>query len=498
MHLFIGGLGVKTLMDKCTVIRLLENGHSQRSVACELNMNRRTVSKYWKDYLIAKEKSSLDPSDPIKKEAITAPPAYDSSNRGPRKYTKEMDQRIGEILEFDREKNRKLGTRKQRLTTRSIHEILISEGFDIAESTIRPYVRKKLEKHQEAFIKQVYPLGYRIEFDFGEVKCLINGEKKTLFLAVFSSPATGYRWGKIYTSSNQQVFIDAHIQFFNHIQGVYETVVYDNMRNVIKKFVGKHEKELNDELIKLSLYYGFTPVVTNTYSGNEKGHVEKSVQVIRDRSFTKIYEFSSIDHAQSYLTAALERLNQGIEIDNEISQLKPIVSSYDYSITTKQAVNKYSFIHVQNNFYSVPDYLVGHDVTVKLYLKELKIIRNGQVIASYIRLDGQGQYQVKLIHYLNTLKRKPKAVEHSLVLTKLPKLRRCFLQFYKQQPKKFLKLLEENQDLTMEMIIQYLEQQAIKDQENASIKIPTKAVNEARNQLREYNLIHQVSEVRIP
>lgn len=498
MYRFIGGLGVKTLMDKCTVIRLLENGHSQRYVARELNMNRRTVANYWKKYQAAKKEASLDPSDPIKKEAITAPPAYDSSNRRPRKYTKEMDQRIEGILEFDREKNKKLSAHKQRLTTRSIHEILVSEGFDIAESTIRPYVRKKLKKYQEAFIKQVYPLGYRIEFDFGEVKCLINGEKKTLFLATFSSPATGYRWGKLYISSNQQVFIDAHIQFFNHVQGVYETVVYDNMRNVIKKFTGKHEKELNDELIKLSLYYGFKPVVTNTFSGNEKGHVEKSVHVLRDRAFTKIYEFTSIDQAQSYLIAALKRLNRDIDSNREVSQLKLLTSPYDYSITTNQVVDKYSFIHVQNNFYSVPDYLVGHDVTVKLYLKELKVIRNGQVVASHVRLSGHGQHQVKLIHYLDTLKRKPKAVEHSLVLTKLPKLRCCFLQFYSQRPKRFLQLLEENQSLPIDALILYLEEQAVKDHEYRAVKAPTKEINEARKQLKEYNLIHQVNEVLTP
>lgn len=88
-----------------------------------------------------------------------------------------------------------------------------------------------------------------------------------MYLAVFSSPATGYRWGSLYTSSNQGVFIDAHIQFFKEVQDAYSTVVYDNMRNVVQKFVGKHEKELNEELVKLSLFYGFQPVVTNTYSG---------------------------------------------------------------------------------------------------------------------------------------------------------------------------------------------------------------------------------------
>jgi len=482
-------------MDKCTLIRLLESGRSQRSVAKELHMNRRTVAKYWEEYIKTKEQITLDPTDPMKKEALTAKPTYNSANRSPRKYTEKMDKRIDELLAFDSEKTKKLGTHKQKLTTKSIHEILVSEGFDIAESTIRPYVRKKLQKQREAFVKQIYPLGYRIEFDFGEVKCLIKGEKYTYYLAVFSSPATGYRWGRLYTSSNQEVFIDAHIQFFKEVQGVYSTVVYDNMRNVIQKFVGKHEKELNEELLKLSLFYGFEPVVTNTYSGNEKGHVEKSVQVIRDRAFTKIYEFDSMAHAQEYLTDALTKLNQTASIETEKPQLKPLVSDYDYAITTSQKVDKYSFIHVQNNFYSVPDYLVGELVTAKLYLNELKVVRNGQVVASHDRLSGRDHYQVEMRHYLYTLKRKPGAIEHSLVLAKLPRLRRCFLQFYKQRPKRFIQLIEGKQNLPIDELVDYLDEQAIKDHEVFTPKPSTKAVNEARNQLREYNRIHQVREV---
>lgn len=54
-----------------------------------------------------------------------------------------MDKRIDELLDFDTEKTKKLGWHKYKLTTRSIHEILVSEGFEIAKSTIRPYVRKK-------------------------------------------------------------------------------------------------------------------------------------------------------------------------------------------------------------------------------------------------------------------------------------------------------------------------------------------------------------------
>ncbi|WP_438840165.1 IS21 family transposase [Enterococcus sp. AZ050] len=314
-------------MDKMTIIRLLQNGRSQRSVAKELGINRKTVSRYWHQYLENQQALEKDPTNPLKQEALLSLPTYNSKNRMPRKYTAEIDKRIDEILEFDKIKQKNLGQNKQRLTIVAIYEILKSEGFDIAESTLRPYVREKLKIKKEAYIKQIYPLGYRTEFDFGEFKCLIKGVKRTLTLAVFSCPASGYRWGRIYESANQQVFLDAHIRFFEHLNGVYSTVVYDNMKNVVKRFVGKHKKELNDELIKLSLFYGFKPVVTNPFSGHEKGHVEKSVQILRRKAFTKQYEFASIEHAQQHLDNIVKELNVATEISTEQLQLKKYVDS---------------------------------------------------------------------------------------------------------------------------------------------------------------------------
>lgn len=59
------------------------------------------------EYLQAKEPVSLNPSDPIKKELLTSKPAYNKNNHRPIKYTKETDNRIDELLEFDCDKAKK-------------------------------------------------------------------------------------------------------------------------------------------------------------------------------------------------------------------------------------------------------------------------------------------------------------------------------------------------------------------------------------------------------
>ena len=59
-------------------------------------------------------------------------------------------------------------------------------------------------------------------------------------------------------------FVDSILSF----TGVYRTMVYHNMKVAVKKFVSRSEKEPTDDLLKLSLYYGFRYRFCNTRSGN--------------------------------------------------------------------------------------------------------------------------------------------------------------------------------------------------------------------------------------
>ena len=64
----------------------------------DTGIDRKTVSKYWKDYQINIERLKEENDIEIIQEKIISTPSYNSSNRHPRKYTKEMDALIDEIL----------------------------------------------------------------------------------------------------------------------------------------------------------------------------------------------------------------------------------------------------------------------------------------------------------------------------------------------------------------------------------------------------------------
>ena len=260
-------------MDKHTIIKLKQIGHSNRTVAKLTGFDRKTVARYWNEYTEQIKALETQETNTIAiQEAIVSAPTYDAVNRKPRKYTDELDNRLNEVLLQERKKNNLLGSHKQNLTKLQIHEILTAEGFDISYSTIAVKINEKINKTKECFIRQSYEYGDRLEYDFGEVKLVVGGVLNTYHMAVMSSPAANFRWAFLYKNQKKNVFMDSHVRFFEMMGGVYKEVVYDNMRNVVNKFIGRNEKELNDDLIKMSLYYGFNINVTNCFSGNEKGN----------------------------------------------------------------------------------------------------------------------------------------------------------------------------------------------------------------------------------
>lgn len=192
-----GETGVINIIDKHAIIKLWELGRPIRQIAVELRLHRKTVTRYLnKHKLLMTRLEKTNDKDEITtlQEQIISPPKYDAKNRNKFKYTKKIDDRIDQILYQEEIKNSELGHNKQKLTILQIHEILVSEGYDIGKTTVGLHIKKKRDRTKEVFIKQEYDFGDRVEFDYGEIKLLINGILSKFHLAVFTSPASKFRY----------------------------------------------------------------------------------------------------------------------------------------------------------------------------------------------------------------------------------------------------------------------------------------------------------------
>lgn len=442
---------MKNLLDKAAIIRLKEQGLSNRGVARELGIDKKTVNKYWNEYKDnIKELNETTDTAKISEiqENITSAPKYNSENRIRRKVTPEFLNALEKILEEEEKKIKTLGTNKQALTKQQIYELLKKQGFPLSYSTVVLEMKRIKNSGNECFIRQDYDFGDRLEYDFGEVKLVINGITKKYYIAVLSSPAGNFRWCYLYDNCKKDVFLDSHVRFFKMIGGVWKEIVYDNMRNVVSKFIGKNEKELNEDLIKMSLYYGFDINVTNAFSGNEKGYVEGSVKYLRNKIFAKNYKFSSEEAAIEYMESQLMKLNENSKIEEEKKILKPTNPPLELAEIRKSFVNKYSFVQIENNFYSVPEYLVGLTVTSKIYYNKILIYSNNELVCEHKKIDGIKKISADIRHYLKTLTFKPGALRNSYVLKSNPKLKSIFDKYYTNNPKKFIDIISKNKEKT--------------------------------------------------
>lgn len=342
------------------------------------------------------------------------------------------------------------------------------------------------------FIRQQYEYGDRVEYDFGEVRLILGGELKICHMAVFASAAGKHRWCKLYTNQKKPVFMDSHVKYFEYIGGNYREVVYDNMKNVVTKFIGKNEKELNGDLIKMSVYYGFKINVTNCFSGNEKGTVEKSVDVLRSELFAVNYTFNSLDDAQTYADAMLRKLNESSFLEEERECLLPYMPPLELAQAINAKVDKTSLISVDCVKYSVPERLAGEIVFVKKYHDEIRIFWRNEEVCRHRREFGRDKLVIEIMHYLNTFLRKPGAVNNSIALKSVPKLKAIFDTYYSKKPRLFIEILIENKGMPIDEIVRiFKEKTAVRAEFNAvSVIKPISPVDmNARSSMANYTLL---------
>jgi transposase len=446
-------------MEKKDIIMLKEQGLSNREVSRRTGADRETVAKYWNEYRQTLQELEKPGAD-IKEiqESLLSEPEYSVRNRKRHKYTEGMDKRLKAILKEESRKDRLFGPgHKQKLTNKQIHQKLVDEGYDISGITINIALADIRKRQREVFIRQEYELGDRLEYDFGEVFLDCGEGVKTYHMAVLSSPGGGFRWLYLYTNQKKAVFMDSHVRFFEMMGGSYREIVYDNMRNVVSKFIGKNEKELNEELVKMSIYYGFRVNVTNCFKGNEKGHVESSVKILRNQIFADKWAFNSLEDAQEYAFSQLLKLNENSRLEEEKKHLRPHRPPLELAVIGEAKVNPSSLISVDTVFYSVPEHLVGKRVIVKKYHNEIRIYISNEMVAKHKRLFGNGKMQINIYHYLNTLRKKPGALRNSVALKSIPRLKAIFDTYYTKQPKKFIELFLENKELPIDEIISLFE-----------------------------------------
>lgn len=323
--------------------------------------------------------------------------------------------------------------RKQRHTAKRLCDRLAEEhGVVVAGSTMRDHVRKRrreLGLAAEAFCEQVHDPGVTAEVDWGEATVSLAGTLTVLGVFLMRSCFSGACFVMAFETQCQQAFFEGHVHALSWFSGVFTTIRYDNLAAAAKKTLNGRNRVENDRFVALRSHYLFESWFTlvGIQGAHEKGGVEGEVGRFRRNHLVPVPEVGSLAEFNDMLAACcirdLDRTiagrseTVGARLSREIEMLRPLpASSFPTWEQSTHRVNQKAMITVRRNRYSVPVRLVGTKVAARVGAREIEVLADGKLVATHPRLRGSQLRSARLDHYLELLRDKPGALEHSLAL----------------------------------------------------------------------------------
>jgi hypothetical protein len=178
-------------------------------------------------------------------------------------------------------------------------------------------------------------------------------------------------------------------------------------------------REFNGDFVALCEHYGLVPRTIGIECPNENGDVESSNGHLKRRLNQHLLlrgsrDFESETAYDGFLAQVLERGNHGRreKVSAELAVMKPLplsrLSEYDELSCT---VSSGSTIRVRRVAYSVPARLIGQQIKVEVYERELKLYSGRELLLCLPRHCGQGAVVLNYRHVIDHLLRKPGAFE---------------------------------------------------------------------------------------
>ncbi|MGH3131779.1 MAG: IS21 family transposase, partial [Gaiellaceae bacterium] len=336
---------------------------------------------------------------------------------------------IDEWLRADRE-----APRKQRHTAKRVWERLVSEhGAEVAETTVRDYVRRRRrelgDSVDEVFVPQVYEPGIEAEVDWGEATVEIAGQRRTVCLFLMRACYSGASFVLAFERQTQQAFLEAHVEAFRFFGGTFALIRYDNLRAAVKQVLRGRRRVEQDRFVALRSHYLYESAFTRAgrAGAHEKGGVEGEVgryrrahlvpvpKVATLRELNELLEDGCFADLGRRIRGRRETVREAFRIESRVLRELPI-EDFDASERTSPRVDSKALVTIRQNRYSVPVALVGLRVHARISAREIVISHERREVARHPRLYGRFQTAASLDHYLELLRIKPGALKGSLPL----------------------------------------------------------------------------------
>jgi transposase len=243
------------------------------------------------------------------------PPERKAPERTSPKLTPEIKAFVDQILESDRKAPRKQRHSARRIFQRARHE----RGSDVAESTVRAYVRtrkRQLGFGLKAYVPQRHEVARAAEVDFYEANVDFPWGREPVNIISLRSEFSGAALHVAYPNQNQSAFLEGMALGLEFAGGVFRVLRFDNLTEAVAKVLRGGRRVERDRFVAFRSHYLFESSFTTpgVEGAHEKGGVEGEVGRFRRRWLTPVPKMSSYEELNAYLRGCcIKDLNRSME-----------------------------------------------------------------------------------------------------------------------------------------------------------------------------------------
>ena len=342
-----------------TIRSLHEKGWSDRRIARELGINRRTVNRYW-------AKCTIPPPGSADEEEPKCTIVPTGKSMGRRSQCDPFTQAINEKVEAG-------------LSGQRIYQDLVEEsGFTGSYDAVKRFVGK-LRRTQPARVWRMESQpGEEMQVDFGLGAPIADGpggksRRSWVFRAVLSCSRKGY--SEAVLRQDTETFLRVLENAVRSFGGVPLMLNLDNLKAAVIK-ADWFDPEINPKLADFCRHYGMHVVPCRPWTPQHKGKVERGVGYVRNnalkgRRFKALAEENL--HLQRWETGVADKRIHGTTckqvaacFELERPHLQPLPPSlFPCYQEAQRNVHRDSYVEVQKSFYEAPPEYIGRQVWVR-------------------------------------------------------------------------------------------------------------------------------------
>jgi transposase len=356
---------VKTIGDYMTIKELLSKGHNKSQIASRLGMDRKTVRKYadmsGEEYLNSR---------------LKAKKRFKKSKLDPYK------EKIQEWLYGE-------GIRNSRIILERLYEL----GYTGRQTILLDYLKPLRDEEMRKVVIRFERMG-QAQVDWAYFGRLPEGERLYCFTMILTH--SRYRYMQFTTRMDLETLLECHQDAFRYFGGVPETILYDNMKQVVKE----HPRDrviFQSRFLEFALFCGFTPEACWPYRAQTKGKIERAIGYIRQNFWPRVKDKGYLlemlnEAAWEWLAEVANARENGTThcLPREKLREEPLIRwdesrRYDTSYSYERKVDRESMVSFKTNHYSVPPEYVGKKVNLRVNVqeKELRVVHHGQEITRH-------------------------------------------------------------------------------------------------------------------